>query len=165
MEKRERPSWDEYFMFQAYLSATRSSCLNLPNGCVIVKDKRVRASGYNGAPPGIENCLERGCRKADKGVAFDEKGKSICRGLHAEDNGLAQLTREDTKGATMYTVVFPCSACAKDIAGSGINEVVYSKAYKGEDELAKEIFEEAGIKIRKLEIDLNKCYNFIKNLK
>lgn len=163
---KERPSWDEYFMYQAYWAATRSSCLHLNAGAAIVKDKRVIASGYNGAPPGIQNCLEVGCRKEKEGVPFEEKGKSVCRGIHAETNARGQKGREELKGTTLYSVYFPCGPCAKEIAGAGIVEVVYSKFYNDEkDLLAQEIFSQAGIKVRRLELDLKKCSNFIKNLK
>ena len=88
MEKRERPSWDEYFMFAALSAATRSSCQCLFTGAVVVKDKRIVASGYNGAPEGIENCLVRGCRKEQHHVAFADKGKGQCRGCHGEKNAM-----------------------------------------------------------------------------
>ncbi len=82
--RRERPNWDEFFMFSALWAAARSSCLYLQTGAVIVKDKRIIASGYNGAPPGVRNCLEVGCRKDREGVDFTDKGKAVCRGVHAE---------------------------------------------------------------------------------
>src|SRR3989338_1540967 len=88
-----RPNWDEMFMAHAFLAATRSSCIHLNTGCVIVKDHRILSSGYNGAPPGIENCLERGCRKEKFGIEFNKKGTGTCRGAHAEINTLSRIAR------------------------------------------------------------------------
>jgi len=155
MKQYTRPSWDESFMSIAYDAATRSSCHNLHTGVALVKDKRVIATGYNGAPPGIENCLQRGCRKKQEKVGFDDKGKGVCRGTHAEMNAIGQVSRELTKKATIYTVYFPCSACAKQIAGSGVEEVVYDQVYTEADSLTQEIFAEAGIKLRRLDFNMD----------
>ena len=149
-----RPSWDEAFMYSALSAATRSSCLHLKTGAVIVKDKRIIASGYNGAPPGIKNCLKVGCRKEREGIRFDDKGKGVCRGVHAEINAISQIARENLKGTTMYTVFFPCSACAKSIVGNGISEVVYLRYYKEPDSLTMELFTEAGIKLKQFQFDI-----------
>lgn len=166
MEKMEfgRPVWDEAFMFSALSAATRSSCINLKTGAVIVKDKRIIASGYNGAPPSIDNCLNRGCRKKQFNESFNKKGTGNCRGVHAEINAMAQIARENLKGTSIYTVFYPCSACAKAIVGSGISEVVYSIVYTEPDSLTKELFNEAGIKLRQLKIDVKKQCNRIINI-
>jgi dCMP deaminase len=156
-----RPSWEESFMFAAYSVATRSSCIHLHTGAVIVKDKRIIAMGYNGAPPGIRNCLEVGCRKNKKGIKWEERGTGNCRGVHAEVNAMNQIARENLKGTTLYTVYFPCSHCAKAIVASGIIEVVFSKIYKEPDSLTKELFSEAGVKLRKLKLDVKKQCNMI----
>jgi len=163
--KRERPSWDEKFMFNAFWNATRSSCLYLPTGAVIVRDKRIIAEGYNGAPPGIKNCFEMGCRKDREGVNFGDKDRSACRGVHAEINALSQVSRENLKGTILYSVYFPCSQCAKAIVGNGISEVVYSEIYLEPDSLTNELFSEAKIKLRRLELDMEKCFNLIRQLK
>jgi len=162
--KSERPSWDEFFMASALLVASRSSCKHLHAGAVLVKDKRILSTGYNGAPPGMTNCLDIGCRKEREGIDFDDKGKSVCRGIHAEINALSQIARQNLKGAQMYTIYLPCSSCSKTIAGSGINEVVYLKMYNEPDLLTKEIFAESGIKLRKLDINFDKIFNKIKSL-
>jgi dCMP deaminase len=150
--KRDRPQWDESFMFNALWAAARSSCRHFQTGAVIARDKRIIATGYNGAPPNIENCLERGCRKDDSGVKFDDKGKGVCRGTHAEMNALSQVGRWELEGTSLYSVYFPCSACAKAIAGSGIGDVIYSRIYKEIDSLTADIFAEAGIRLRKFEL-------------
>src|SRR3989338_3823814 len=99
--KKQRSSWNEYFMFSALSIAARSSCLYLQTGAVIVKDKRIIASGYNGAPPGIKNCLEVGCRKKREGINFEDKEKNVCRGIHAEINAMNQIAREDLKNTSL----------------------------------------------------------------
>ncbi len=162
--KRIRPSWDEFFMLNALISASRSSCRYLQTGAVIVKDKRVISAGYNGAPPGIANCLDSGCRKEIHGVEFDEKGKSVCRGIHAEINALSQIARKDLAGASLYTLYLPCSSCAKAIAGSGITNVIYLGHYHEPDNLTKEMFTEAGISLRKMSIDLEKFSSILKEV-
>jgi len=161
---RERPSWSESYMFSALGAAWRSSCLYLQTGAVIVKDKRIIASGYNGAPPGIENCLEVGCRKDREHVDFDDKGKGVCRGIHAEINAMSQISREDLKGTTLYSLYYPCSACAKEIVGNGIDSVFYSKVYSEPDSLTKELFAEAGVKLRQLSMDTEKCFEMIRGV-
>lgn len=162
--ERTRPEWDEYFMEGAIWAATRSSCRHLYTGAVIVKNKRVIATGYNGAPPDIENCLKRGCRKEEIGVAFDDKGKGVCRGIHAEKNAMDQIAREDLKGTKIYTLYYPCSSCAKEIAGNGIIEVIYGLVYSEPDSLTKEVFDEKGIELRKMEINLEKYFEIMRNI-
>ena len=155
---KDRPSWDETFMIAAYESATRASCLHLKNGAVIVKDKRVKASGYNGSPSGIESCLVRGCRKDLLQIAQEVKRTGNCRGAHAERNAMDQLARDDLKGAVLYTVMFPCSDCAKEIVGNGIVEVVYSVMYKEPDSLTNELFSEKKIKLRVYHPEIKKQF-------
>ena len=145
--KRERPSWDEFFMLDAIKTTTRSSCVYLQTGAVIVKDKRVIATGYNGAPPNIKNCLERGCRKDRERINFDDKGKGVCRGVHAEYNAMCQRSRDEVKGTTIYSVYCPCSACAKQIVGNGLSRVVFLNHYQEPDSLTTELFEEAKIEL------------------
>ena len=162
----KRPNWDEFFMMHSYLAATRSSCFHLNTGAAIVKDKRIIAMGYNGAPSGIKNSFEYGwCRKEKFGIDFDEKGTGTCRGRHAEENAMSQPSRQDMEGATLYSVYYPCSSCAKSIVGNNFSKVFYSKLYKEKDSLAEEIFKEKGIEVIKLKIDLTEFSRFISNLK
>ncbi len=157
LKRRERPSWDESFIFRALWSPTRSSCLHLFNGVAVVQDKRIIASGYNGAPPNTKNCLELGCRKEEYGIDFHCKGMGVCRGTHAEENGMRQIALKDLKGAILYTVYYPCSNCAKDIVGSGIKRVVYLKHYDEDHSYTDEAFKEAGVRVKKLKLNLEKC--------
>jgi len=162
--KNRRLNWDEKHMLVALSAASRSSCKYLHAGASIVKNKRVFAEGYNGAIEGTENCLEIGCRKDDLGIPFELKGTGTCRGRHAEANAIDEKTKSELKGATMYTVYYPCSECAKDIAANGIAEVVYLKMYKEPSSLTQELFEKKGIKVRKLEMDLNRGLDVMKEV-
>jgi dCMP deaminase len=164
MEKRGRPSWDEYFMFNAFWIATRSSCCKLHTGTIIEKDKRIISAGYNGAPPGIVSCLERGCRKDEYKIDFNDKGRNACRGIHAEINALSQISRQELQGSTLYSVFFPCTPCAKAIVGNGIKRVVYNKIYEEEGSLAQELFHEKGIVVEKLDFDIEKYFDFINKI-
>ncbi|MFH1358721.1 MAG: deaminase [archaeon] len=163
-EEFKRPTWEESFMFAAYSAAARSSCRHIHTGAVIVKDKRVIAMGYNGAPPGIRNCLEVGCRKDLKGIKWEEKNSGGCRGVHAEVNAMSQIARKDLKGTVLFTLYFPCSHCARAIVANGISEVVYSKIYKEPDSLTEELFTEAGVKLRRLKLDIKNQCNMILNV-
>jgi len=153
-KQKDRPNWDESFMSVAVDAATRSSCKYLHTGAVIVKDKRIIATGYNGAPPGIENCLNIGCRKDKENIKFNDKGKGICRGTHAEMNAMGLVERERLIGTTMYSVYFPCSACAKAIVAQGIRKVVYCFVYAEPDSLTNELFDESNTTLRKLNFDV-----------
>jgi dCMP deaminase len=144
----ERPSLDEYFMEMAKLISKRSTCLRRKVGALLVKDKRVLATGYNGAPKGLPHCSEVGCMREKLNIPAGER-QELCRGLHAEQNCIIQAAvfGVSTKGATLYTTHFPCSICAKMIINAEISEIVYEEDY--EDELAKKLLKEANIKIRK----------------
>ncbi len=159
--KEERLSWDEKHMLAAITIASRSSCNSLHTGAVVVKNKRIIAEGYNGAPEGIENCLEAGCRKNKYGINFETKGSGQCVALHAEVNALNEVSKEKAHGATLYTVYYPCADCAKEIVNNGIEEVVYLKDYKEPSQLAKELFDARKVKIRKLELNLDRCLGIL----
>ena len=125
-ERFKRPSWDEIFMFQAISCAVRHSCLKRGVGAVLVKDKRIISTGYNGAAVGITNCKELGyCyyeKLAQKEVAINssnfseikEKFKIYCHAVHAEANALSQCSRTEAKGATFYLTNYPCPRCTQD---------------------------------------------------
>ncbi|MCQ2545524.1 MAG: cytidine/deoxycytidylate deaminase family protein [Clostridia bacterium] len=143
-----RPSWDEYFMQMAELTAKRSTCLRRQVGAVIVQDKHIVATGYNGAPRGIKHCGERegGCLRQRLGVPSGEKHE-LCRALHAEQNAIIQAATlgQSIEGATIYVTNQPCIICAKMLINAGIERIVVREGYP--DELAVEILREAGIKI------------------
>lgn len=159
---RNRPSWDDYFMTVALAVASRASCIKIHSGAVIVKDKRILSTGYNGFPPGIKNCYEnQECRKDSLGIKWHEKNTGQCFTVHAEVNALLQTSGQDMRGATLYTVLYPCADCAKNIAGAGIKEVVYLRDYKEVGSPTAEIFKSAGIKLRKMPYDTQKMLELI----
>lgn len=142
-----RPSWDEYFMTLANEVATRTTCMRRGVGAVIVKDKRILATGYNGAPSGVRHCIETGCLREQLGVPSGQRHE-ICRGLHAEQNAIVQAARYgiDISGASIYINTQPCVVCAKMLINAGIREVIYENPYP--DELSMQMLEEAGVKLR-----------------
>jgi dCMP deaminase len=149
-----RPSRDEYFMLSAIVIATRASCLKLRSWSVIVKDRRIISSGYNGNPKGITSCLEQGFSNKDKaGVDWTQKGSGHCLATHAEANAIVQNHQQNLEGATMYSLYFPCNECAKLIVSSWIKEFVYLKMYREQVPKAEEMFKQAGITVRQLHID------------
>ena len=143
-----RPSWDEYFMDIAHMCARRTTCRRRQIGAVIVKDKRLLATGYNGVPTGIEHCLERGCLREQFGIPSGQQHE-LCRGLHAEQNALIQAARHgiNIEGASLYSTAQPCVLCAKMVINAGITEIVYDLEYP--DPLALEMLNEAGIVLRR----------------
>lgn len=143
-----RPQWDDYFMSMASLVSERSTCLRLQVGAVLVKDRRILATGYNGAPKGLTHCGELGCLREKLKVPEGERHE-ICRGVHAEQNAIIQCAvfGASSSGATLYTTHFPCNICAKIIINAEIAEIVYDQDYP--DEQSKKLLEEAGIKLRK----------------
>jgi dCMP deaminase len=150
----ERPSWDEYFISIAYLVSTRSTCLRRKVGAVLVKDKRIIATGYNGAPSGLKHASEVGCLREELKIPSGERHE-LCRGLHAEQNAIIQaaLHGVSTKGATLYCTHCPCSLCTKMLINAGIKEIIYVEGYP--DWLAKRIAEEASLKVKQFEPERN----------
>ncbi|VVB74412.1 tRNA-specific adenosine deaminase [uncultured archaeon] len=160
-----RPSWDEYFMLSAVAIATRASCIKFKSGAVIVKDKRIVASGYNGPAPGVPSGFELGyCRKDVANVDWSKKNTGHCLATHAEANALVQNHATDVHGATMYCLHFPCNECAKLIASAGIKEVIFLKHYKEEVPRTEEIFNCSGVKYRKLAIDSEKMLKVVSDV-
>ncbi len=159
-----RPNWDEYFMAMAVLASTRASCQHVRAGAVIVLDKRIIGTGYNGAPVGVkDNCLDVGCNKENKGMNYREAfnvGK--CIGVHAEMNALANLSRGIHKGATLYITIFPCPTCAKNLLAYNIKKVVYKKEYDPEEtKLSMALFKEAGVEVEQLDLSKEKLMKFL----
>ncbi len=147
--ENERPSWDEYFMDIVDLVSKRSTCLRRKVGAVLVREKRILATGYNGPPTGITHCAVVGCLRDKLKIPSGERHE-LCRGLHAEQNAIIQaaLHGVTTKNATIYCTNHPCIICSKMIINSGITKIVYREDYS--DKLAEEMLEEAGIEARKI---------------
>ncbi len=143
----QRPDWDDYFMEIAHLVAKRSSCLRRKVGALLVLDKRILSTGYNGAPAGLAHCNEVGCIREQLKIPSGERHE-LCRGLHAEQNAIIQAAVHGVaiKGAELYCTHYPCAVCAKMLVNAGIKSLKLAANYP--DELAKAIFAEAGLNIR-----------------
>ena len=145
--------WDARFMELARVIANWASCYR-PNrkiGCVIVKNKRIVTTGYNGAPAGIKTCIERGeCLREKLGIASGTRAE-ICYAIHAEQNAIIQAAKlgSSIEGATLYCTHQPCVICAKMIVNAGISRVVYEEGYP--DDFARQIFSESGVKLERFE--------------
>lgn len=150
----QRPSWDEYFMEITRLVATRSTCIRRQVGAVFVKNRNILATGYNGVPSGIAHCSVVGCLREKLGIPSGERHE-ICRGLHAEQNGIIQAAKHGTilSGSTVYTTDHPCVICAKMLINVGAERVVYGQGYP--DELSSEMIAEAGLVIELYGDDMN----------
>ncbi len=170
----QRPSWDEMFMIHAILAAVRSSCLIRRCGAVVVKEKRIIASGYNGAPPGVETCLDKGfCFYQDLAFQDSEKGlgryedlkeqrKEFCIVVHAEKNAIAQCSVHGVSpvGASMYITNFPCPGCVRDaIIPNKISKIFIWKDYlrnilltRDEYSVSMDMLNQVGIQVVKLDL-------------
>jgi dCMP deaminase len=148
-ETAERPSWDEYFISIANKVGERSTCLRRRVGAIVVKDRRILSTGYNGAPSGFKHCGEVGCLREKQEVPAGERHE-LCRGVHAEQNAIVQAAAfgVSIRDSTLYCTHFPCSLCAKLIINAGIRRVVVARDYP--DDLSKNLLREALIEIQTL---------------
>ncbi len=144
--KQTRLSWDKYFLKIAKTVSERSTCLRRKVGAVLVSDKRILATGYNGAPKGLIHCAQIGCLRHYLKIKPSERIE-ICRGIHAEQNALVQASffGIPVAGATLYATHSPCITCAKLLINAGIKRVVVMHSYP--DAYAKKIFAEANIPV------------------
>ena len=149
-QNEARPSWNTYFMDITRLVAKRSTCLRRAVGAVIVKDKRILSTGYNGAPVNITHCSEVGCLREKLNVPSGEKHE-LCRGIHAEQNAIIQAAFHGVsiKEATLYCTNLPCSICAKMIINAGIKNIYYIEGYA--DSMSEDMLKEANIQLMRLD--------------
>jgi dCMP deaminase len=147
-DNASRPSWDTYFMDISCLVAKRSTCTRRSVGAIVVKDRRILATGYNGAPSNIRHCIEVGCLREQMGVPSGERHE-LCRGIHAEQNAIIQAAYHGVsiKGASLFCTNLPCSICAKMIINAGIVRIVYKSGYT--DPLSQEMLAEADVLLEK----------------
>ena len=133
----------------ASLVAKRSTCLRRHVGAIAVLDKRILATGYNGAPTGLPHCLDIGCLREELGIPSGERHE-MCRGLHAEQNVIIQAAYHGVsiKGATLYCTNLPCSICSKMLINAGVREIIYAEGYA--DSMAEEMLEAAGVKLTRM---------------
>jgi dCMP deaminase len=146
-----RPTWDQYFLQLARQAATRSTCLRRQVGAVLVRDRRVLATGYNGAPRGVAHCLEVGCLRDELGIPSGER-QELCRAIHAEQNALIQAAVHGVavEGATLYTTLQPCILCAKMLINAGVREIHYVEGYP--DDFSRQLLDEAGVSCIRTEL-------------
>ncbi len=143
-----RPSYDEYFMEMAHVVAKRSTCLRRRVGAILVKEKHILSTGYNGAPKGLKHCSETGCLREDQNIPSGQRHE-LCRGLHAEQNVIIQAAvfGVSIKGSVLYCTNTPCVVCVKMLINAGVTEIIYAGEYP--DELAKQMMSESTLKIKR----------------
>lgn len=148
--KRVRPGWELYFLQIARIAATRSTCLRRQVGALLIKDRNILATGYNGVPAGVTHCEDVGCIREQKKVPSGQRHE-LCRGLHAEQNAIIQAAYHGVsiKGSELFCTNFPCIICSKMLINAGIQSIYYLDGYP--DELSELMLKEAGLKIHKLE--------------
>ncbi len=147
----DRPSWDVYFMEITELVAKRSTCLRRSVGAIVVKDRKILTTGYNGPSSGLAHCDELGGCLRDKLKIPSGERQELSRAVHAEQNAIIQAAKLgiNIDGGTLYVTNYPCFICAKMLINAGISKIVYKKGYP--DKWAKEVLEEAGIEVIKYE--------------
>jgi len=145
-----RPNWDDYFIKLTQDVSERATCVKRKVGALIVKDKRILATGYNGAPKGFKHCEETGCIRQEMGLPSGQRHE-LCRGLHAEQNAIIQAAVHgvEIEGATLYCNYQPCVICVKMLINAGIKKIVYAGGYP--DELAQKMLKESKIQVVKYE--------------
>lgn len=145
-----RPSWETYFMDITRLVARRSTCKRRAVGAIVVKDRRILSTGYNGAPSNVVHCLDVGCLREQMGIPSGERHE-LCRGIHAEQNAIIQAAYHGVsiKGAELFCTNLPCVICAKMIINAGIVRIFYESGYA--DALSAEMLAEAKVELVKLE--------------
>lgn len=146
----QRPSWSEYFLSITELVAQRSTCIRRKVGAILVRDKRIIATGYNGAPTKVRHCLEVGCLRDQQNIPSGERHE-LCRGLHAEQNAIIQaaLHGVSVENSTVYCTNMPCSICSKMLINARVKAIYYKDGYA--DTLAASMLAEAGIPLIQME--------------
>ena len=147
----QRPYWYQYFMEITSVVAKRSTCLRRQVGAILVKDKHILTTGYNGAPKRLAHCAETGCLRQQMGIPSGERHE-LCRALHAEHNAMIQAANLgiSIEGSTLYSTTAPCSLCAKMLINAGVVRVVFAGDYP--DERAMEFFQQAGVEVQQLKL-------------
>lgn len=147
----QRPTWDEYFMQIAVLTSHRSNCIKRKVGAIIVKDNRILSLGYNGTPKGMVNCYEGGCSRCCNSDLPSGSHLDLCLCLHAEENALLYISKEDLKNSTMYVTLLPCISCTKKILQCDISRVVYKDQYSPQlDQMSESLLASKGVIIEKM---------------
>ena len=149
---RNRPDWEVYFLKMAQLASTRSTCIRRHVGAVLVKEKKILATGYNGVPSGISHCSDVGCLRDKEQVPSGQRHE-LCRGLHAEQNAILQAAYHGVsiQGSVLFCTNFPCVICSKMLINAGIRQIFYLEGYP--DSLSERMLKEAGMDLRRIEME------------
>ena len=149
---RKRPDWEVYFLKMARLASTRSTCVRRHVGAVLVKEKKVLATGYNGVPSGISHCADVGCLRDEEQVPSGQRHE-LCRGLHAEQNAILQAAYHGVsiQGSVLFCTNFPCVICSKMLINAGIRQIFYLEGYP--DSLSETLLNEAGMELHRIEME------------
>jgi len=150
--RRKRPGWEVYFLKIAQLASTRSTCSRRQVGAVLVKEKNILATGYNGAPSGLPHCADVGCLREKDNIPSGQRHE-LCRGLHAEQNAIIQAASHGVsiRGAVLFCTNFPCVICSKMLINAGIRIIYYESGYP--DALSRQMLEEAGMKLHHIHME------------
>ncbi|MCX7704518.1 MAG: cytidine/deoxycytidylate deaminase family protein [Planctomycetota bacterium] len=149
--KKERPSWDSYFLRIAQEVSRRATCIRRSVGALLVRDKHILSTGYNGPPSGLPHCTDIGCLREERKIPTGER-QELCRGLHAEQNALLQAAIHgvSVKGSVLYCTSTPCSLCAKMLINAGVVRIVALEEYP--DEFSNHLLYDTGIKVEILSL-------------
>ncbi len=149
---RQRPDWEVYFLKIAQLASTRSTCIRRHVGAVLVKEKKILATGYNGVPSGISHCADVGCLRDEEQIPSGQRHE-LCRGLHAEQNAILQAAYHGVsiQGSVLFCTNFPCVICSKMLINAGIRQIFYLEGYP--DSLSETMLNEAGMELHRIEME------------
>ena len=149
---RKRPDWEIYFLKIAQLASTRSTCIRRHVGAVLVKEKKILATGYNGAPSGISHCVDVGCLRDEEQIPSGQRHE-LCRGLHAEQNAILQAAYHGVsiQGSVLFCTNFPCVICSKMLINAGIRQIFYLEGYP--DPLSEKMLREAGMELHRIQME------------
>ncbi len=149
---RHRPAWEVYFLKMAQLASTRSTCIRRRVGAVLVKEKKILATGYNGVPSGISHCSDVGCLRDEEGIPSGQRHE-LCRGLHAEQNAILQAAYHGVsiQGSVLFCTNFPCVICSKMLINAGIRQIYYLEGYP--DPLSERMLRESGMELHRIEME------------
>ena len=149
---RKRPDWEVYFLKMAKLASTRSTCIRRHVGAVLVKEKKILATGYNGVPSGISHCADVGCLRDEEQIPSGQRHE-LCRGLHAEQNAILQAAYHGVsiQGSVLFCTNFPCVICSKMLINAGIRQIFYLEGYP--DSLSETMLNEAGMELHRIDME------------
>jgi dCMP deaminase len=153
-----RLSWDDYFMYISIMASIRSNCIKRKVGCIIVKNNRILATGMNGTPSGVENCLDGGCPRCNDPLVIQGTNLDSCFCIHAEENCLLELPRHAMIGSYIYCSSHPCLGCLKKIIQCGITKIFYFSDYIIHDS-TQILINSSNIQIKQIKVDITASFS------